>query len=63
MMAVDQVVMAVVVVIVHRLDKLVDTLLVWEVVDMMSFVYKIHYKNYLLLMMMEVEEAEVVMEE
>jgi hypothetical protein len=44
-----------------------DTLLALKVVDMMSFVYKIHYKNYLLLMMMMtmmevVVEEEVVME-
>jgi hypothetical protein len=62
MMVVDQVVM-VVVVFVHTFYKVVDTLLVWVVVDKMSFECKIHYKNYLLLRMMMVVEEEVEMEE
>jgi hypothetical protein len=53
MMVVDQVV-KVVVVIVNTFDNLVDT---------MSFVYKIHYKNYLLLMMTMKVVVEVEMEE
>jgi hypothetical protein len=51
MTVVDQLV-KVVVVISNTLDNLVDILLVLVVVaDTMSFVYKIHYKNYLLLRM------------
>jgi len=51
MTVVDQLV-KVVVVISNTLDNLVDILLVLVVAaDTMSFVYKIHYKNYLLLRM------------
>ncbi len=53
-MVVDQVV-KVVVVILNTFDNLVNTLLVLVVVDKMSFVYEIHYKNYLLLLMMMME--------
>jgi hypothetical protein len=42
----------------HTFDKLVDTLMV---VDKMSFDYKIHYKDYLSMMMLMEEEDEMVL--
>jgi acetolactate synthase small subunit len=58
MMVVDPVVRVVVEMLAHTFDKLVDTLMV---VDMMSFDYKIHYKDYLSMMMVVVEEDEMVL--